>query len=43
MPAAGFASAAEAAGLLGASRDHLAAVDWASLGAAAHGEMPARG
>src|SRR5579875_745908 len=39
VPAAGFASAAEAAGLLDASLDHLAAVDWASLGTAAHGEM----
>ena len=42
MPDAGFANAAEAAGLLDASLDHLAAVDWASLGTAAHGEMLAR-
>ncbi len=38
MPEA-FASAAEAAGVLDASLDHLATVDWASLGTAAHGEM----
>jgi hypothetical protein len=42
MPAAGFASAAEAAGMLDASLDHLAATDWASLGTAAHGEMLTR-
>ena len=42
MPDAAFASAAEAAGALDASLDHLAAVDWASLGTAAHGEMLAR-
>ena len=39
MPAAGFASPADAAGMLDASLDHLAAVDWASLGTQAHGEM----
>jgi len=39
MPEAVFASPADAAGLLGASLDHLAATDWASLGTAAHGEM----
>ena len=39
MPAAVFASAAEAAGMLDASLDHLAATDWASLGTQAHGEM----
>ena len=42
MPDAGFANAAEAAGMLDASLDHLTAVDWASLGTAAHGEMLAR-
>src|SRR5246127_216860 len=42
MPDAGFANAAEAAGMLDASLDHLAATDWASLGTAAHGEMLAR-
>jgi Domain of unknown function (DUF222) len=42
MPAAGFASAADAAGMLDASLDHLAGVDWASLGTQAHGEMLAR-
>jgi Domain of unknown function (DUF222)/HNH endonuclease len=39
MPAAGFASAANAADTLNASLDHLTAVDWASLGTQAHGEM----
>src|SRR6516164_10645468 len=42
MPDTAFASAAEAAGALDASLDHLAAVDWASLGTAAHGEMLVR-
>src|ERR1700756_3160965 len=42
MPDAGFANAAQAAGMLDASLDHLAAVDWASLGTGAHGEMLAR-
>ena len=42
MPETAFASAADAAGMLDASLDHLAAVDWASLGTAAHGEMLAR-
>ena len=42
VPAAGFASAADAAGMLDASLDHLSATDWASLGTAAHGEMLAR-
>ena len=37
-----FASAAEAAGMLDACLDHLAGVDWASLGTQAHGEMLAR-
>src|SRR6516165_5019256 len=37
-----FAGAADAAGMLDASLDHLAAVDWPSLGTAAHGEMLAR-
>src|SRR6185437_12406481 len=39
MPEALFASPADAAGMLGASLDHLAGTDWASLGTAAHGEM----
>ena len=34
-----FGSAAEAAGMLDASLDHLARTDWASLGTQAHGEM----
>ena len=38
MPEA-FASPADAVGMLDASLDHLAAVDWASLGTQAHGEM----
>jgi hypothetical protein len=42
MPAAGFASPADAAGMLDASLDHLATVDWASLGTQAHGEMLTR-
>jgi hypothetical protein len=42
MPAVGSASAADAAGLLDAALDHLAATDWASLGTQAHGEMLAR-
>ena len=42
MPGSGFASAADAAGMLDASLDHLAAVDWAPLGTEAHGEMLAR-
>jgi len=42
MPDATFGSAAEAADALDASLDHLAAVDWASLGTAAHGQMLAR-
>jgi hypothetical protein len=42
MPDAVFASPADAAGMLDASLDHLAAVDWASLGTAAHGEMLVR-
>jgi hypothetical protein len=36
---AGFGSAADAAAMLDASLDHLAATDWASLGTQAHGEM----
>ena len=39
MPDTAFASPADAAGMLGASLDHLAATDWASLGTQAHGEM----
>jgi len=39
MPEATFASPADAAGMLDASLDHLAATDWASLGTTAHGEM----
>jgi hypothetical protein len=39
MPEAVFASPADAAGLLEASLDHLAATDWASLSTAAHGQM----
>src|SRR6185437_3184326 len=42
MPEALFASPADAAGMLGASLDHLAGTDWASLGTAAHGEMLAQ-
>jgi hypothetical protein len=42
MPDTAFASGAEAVGALDASLDHLAAVDWASLGTQAHGEMLAR-
>ena len=42
MPDTAFASAADAAGMLDASLDHLAATDWAPLGTAAHGEMLAR-
>src|SRR6185437_10696162 len=42
MPEALFASPADAAAMLGASLDHLAATDWASLGTAAHGQMLAR-
>ena len=39
MRETGFGSAAEAAGMLDASLDYLAATDWASLGSQAHGEM----
>ena len=39
MPETAFASAADAAGMLDASLDHLAATDWASLGTQTHGEM----
>ena len=39
MPDVRFGSAAEAAGTLDASLDHLVTVDWASLGTQAHGEM----
>ena len=42
MPEALFASPAEAAVMLGASLDHLAGTDWASLGTAAQGEMLAQ-
>jgi hypothetical protein len=42
MPDTAFAGAADAAGMLDASLDHLAGTDWASLGTAAHGEMLAR-
>ena len=34
-----FGGVADAAAMLHASLDHLAAVDWASLGTQAHGEM----
>src|SRR5215469_7157329 len=39
MPEAVFTGPAEAAATLDASLDHLAAIDWASLGTAAHGQM----
>ena len=39
MPGTAIGSAAEAAGLLDASLDYLAATDWASLGTQAQGEM----
>ncbi len=39
MPDTASASAADAAGMLDASLDHLAAVDWAPLGTQTHGEM----
>jgi hypothetical protein len=42
MQAPAFGSAGEAADMLDASLDHLAAVDWASLGSQAHGEMLGR-
>ena len=42
MREAVFAGPADAADMLDASLDHLAATDWASLGTAAHGEMLAR-
>ena len=42
MPETVFASPAGAADALDAALDHLAAVDWASLGTAAHAEMLAR-
>ena len=42
MREAVFDGPAEAADALDASLDHLAAVDWASLGTAAHGQMLAR-
>ena len=42
MPEAAFASPAEAAGMLDASLDYLAATDWASLSTTAQGEMLAR-
>ncbi len=42
MPEALFASPADAAVMLDASLDHLAATDWASMGTAAHGEMLAQ-
>src|SRR5689334_1662332 len=42
MPEAVFAGPADAAGMLDASLDYLAAVDWAALGTAAHGEMLTR-
>ena len=42
MQAAVFTNAGEAAGMLDASLDHLAATDWASLGTVAHAEMLAR-
>jgi hypothetical protein len=42
MPEVVFASPAEAAGMLEAALDYLAATDWASLGTAAHAEMLAQ-
>jgi hypothetical protein len=42
MQEARFGSAAEAAEMLDASLDYLAATDWASLGTQAHAEMLAR-
>jgi Domain of unknown function (DUF222)/HNH endonuclease len=42
VQAAAFGSAGEAADMLDASLDHLAAADWPSLGSQAHGEMLAR-
>ena len=42
MQAPAPGNAADAAALLDASLDYLAATDWASLGTAAHGEMLAR-
>ena len=42
MQDTGFGSAADAAGMLDASLDYLAAADWSSLGTQAHGEMIAR-
>src|SRR6185437_629856 len=42
MPEALFASPADAAAMLGASLDHLAATDWASLDTGAHGQMLAQ-
>jgi len=42
VPETVFASPAGAADALDAALDHLAAVDWASLGTAAHAEMLAR-
>jgi len=38
----GFSGTADAAGVLDASLDYLAATDWASLGTQAHGEMLAQ-
>jgi hypothetical protein len=42
VPEAVFASPADAAAMLGASLDHLAAADWASLSTAAHAEILAQ-
>jgi Domain of unknown function (DUF222) len=42
VPDTAFAGAADAAGMLHASLDHLAGTDWASLGTQAHGEMLAQ-
>jgi hypothetical protein len=42
VPEMAFANVADAADTLNASLDHLATVDWASLGTQAHGEMLAR-
>jgi len=42
MGAAAFGSAGEAADMLDASLDHLAATDWTALGTSAHAEMLVR-
>ena len=42
VQAAVFASTGEAADMLDASLDHLAATDWTALGTSAHAEMLVR-